>query len=81
MITRRDFGKYTTAGVGALAMGMSTRRAAAQDRPALVVAVDNLWANINTINGISTTTRRFFPYSLMRKRWNASYRATVESPS
>ena len=66
MITRRQFGRYS-AGAGALALAARGGAALAQDRPAITVAVDNLWANINTINGISTTTRRFFPniYSLL----------------
>lgn len=60
MITRRTFGKYSL-GAGALGL-LSPGVAFAQGtRPTLTVAVDNLWANINTINGISTTTRRFFP--------------------
>ncbi len=61
MITRRTFGKYSTAGAGALMLPGWARRAEAQDRPTITVAVDNLWANIAPINGISTTTRRFFP--------------------
>jgi peptide/nickel transport system substrate-binding protein len=60
MITRRSFGKYSL-GAGALALGSPAFRAWAAERPVLTVAVDNLWSNINTINGISTTTRRFFP--------------------
>lgn len=61
MITRRTFGQYSVA-AGAATM-LSGRWAFAQGaaRPTLTIAVDNLWANINTINGISTTTRRFFP--------------------
>lgn len=67
LISRRQFGKGAAAAAGALALGASGRAAFGQDRPALTVAVDNLWSNINTINGISTTTRRFFPniYSLI----------------
>ncbi|WP_172294767.1 ABC transporter substrate-binding protein [Pseudoruegeria sp. HB172150] len=66
MITRRDFGKYS-AGAGALTLAAGAKPLYAQDRPTLTIAVDNLWANINTINGISTSTRRFFPniYSLL----------------
>lgn len=60
MITRRTFGKYSL-GAGLYALASPTTRAFAQNRPTITVAVDNLWANINTINGISTTTRRFFP--------------------
>ena len=61
MITRRTFHKYSTAGAGALILPALAGRAHAQDRPTITVAVDNLWANIAPINGISTTTRRFFP--------------------
>lgn len=62
MLTRRTFGKFTLgAGAGALWLATPAGRAWAQSRPVLNVAVDNLWANINPINGISTTTRRFFP--------------------
>ena len=62
MITRRDFGAYTL-GAGAATLILPTRWAKAQGaaRPTVTIAVDNLWANINTVNGISTTTRRFFP--------------------
>lgn len=59
MLNRRTFGKYT--GASALAMMVPAGRVLAADRPTITIAVDNLWANINTINGISTTTRRFFP--------------------
>src|SRR5690606_4130842 len=59
MLTRRTFGKYTI-GASALAM-MPAGRVLAADRPTVTIAVDGLWANINTINGIATTTRRFFP--------------------
>ncbi len=59
MLNRRTFGKYS--GASALAMMIPASRALAADRPTITIAVDNLWANINTINGISTTTRRFFP--------------------
>ena len=59
MITRRQFHQYSA---GALALATGPHRAMAQGaRPTITVAVDNLWSNINTINGISTTTRRFFP--------------------
>lgn len=62
MISRRNFGKYSLA-AGASTLWLPGSLALAQDgsRPTLTIAVDNLWANINTINGISTTTRRFFP--------------------
>ena len=60
MLTRRTFGKVS-AGAAALAIGSPAGIAWAQERPTINVAVDNLWANINAINGISTTTRRFFP--------------------
>lgn len=70
MITRRGFGKLT-AGAGALAISATGTRLLAQgERPILNVAVDNLWSNFNTINGISTTTRRIFPniYSVLVER-------------
>lgn len=61
MITRRQFTRYS-AGIGAASLAIGPHRAWSQGtRPTITVAVDNLWANINTINGISTTTRRFFP--------------------
>ncbi|WP_299821819.1 hypothetical protein [uncultured Jannaschia sp.] len=61
MITRRTFGKYSI-GAGVLTLPRYARPVRAQgERPTLTVAVDNLWANIAPINGISTTTRRFFP--------------------
>jgi len=61
MITRRTFGKYSL-GAGVLTLPFPRQMAWAQGtRPTINVAVDNLWANINTVNGISTTTRRFFP--------------------
>lgn len=60
MITRRSFGKYSL-GAGAAAMLLPASRVMAQERPVITVAVDNLWANIAPVNGISTTTRRLFP--------------------
>ena len=60
MLTRRTFGKVTM-GAGAVAMLLPAGAALAADRPTVTIAVDNLWANIAPINGISTTTRRFFP--------------------
>lgn len=62
MITRRTLGTIAGAGAGALILPGWARQAMAQAaRPAITIAVDNLWSNLNTINGISTTTRRFFP--------------------
>jgi peptide/nickel transport system substrate-binding protein len=46
---------------GAAVMASPFRVWAQGERPTITIAVDNLWANIAPINGISTTTRRFFP--------------------
>ncbi len=60
MLTRRLFNQMGLGGVALLASPV--RKAwAAGERPTITIAVDNLWANIAPINGISTTTRRFFP--------------------
>ncbi|TKT78353.1 ABC transporter substrate-binding protein [Aquamicrobium sp. LC103] len=60
MFTRRDIGKLVI-GAGAVSLATPFKLASAQDRPTLTIAVDNLWQNMATINGISTTSRRIFP--------------------
>lgn len=61
MLTRRQMGSLVAGGAGALAAGVPLRQGLAASRPTITIAVDNLWANMATINGISTTTRRIFP--------------------
>lgn len=60
MITRRTFGTYTLA-AGAMTLPLPRFAFGQGTRPTLRIAVDNLWSNLNTITGISTTTRRIFP--------------------
>jgi len=60
MFTRRDLGKLA-AGAGAATVATPLRFARAQNRPALTIAVDNLWANMAPINGFATTSNRIFP--------------------
>lgn len=58
MPTRRDLG---TLAAGAAALSALPRPGFAQSRPTLTIAVDNLWANMAPINGLSTTSGRIFP--------------------
>jgi peptide/nickel transport system substrate-binding protein len=58
MYSRRDIGKLALGTAAGLAL--SNAPASAQGRPTLTIAVDNLWANMATINGISTTSQRIF---------------------
>ncbi|MGV8938613.1 MAG: ABC transporter substrate-binding protein [Allorhizobium sp.] len=60
MLTRRQLGQLGLGGAALLASPFRNAWAAGE-RPTITIAVDNLWANIAPINGISTTTRRFFP--------------------
>lgn len=59
MLNRRDFAKLTL-GTGAAVIAAPGSAFAQAVRPNITVAVDNLWSNLNTILGISTTTQRFF---------------------
>ncbi|KAB0266804.1 ABC transporter substrate-binding protein [Microvirga brassicacearum] len=67
MLTRRGaMGLLGGAGAASIAGGLGvtlpTRSAhAAQNRPTLTIAVDNLKETLAPINGLSTATRRFFP--------------------
>lgn len=60
MFTRREVGSLLLA-AGAVTLAGRVPLAQAQQRPTLNIAVDNLWATMAPINGISTTSRRIFP--------------------
>lgn len=60
MFTRREVGSLLLA-AGAATLASRIPLAHAQQRPTLNIAVDNLWATMSPINGISTTSRRIFP--------------------
>lgn len=60
MFTRREVGSLILA-AGAASLAARVPIAHAQQRPTLNIAVDNLWATMAPINGISTTSRRIFP--------------------
>lgn len=55
-LTRRNF--HRLLGAGALSALVAPKLAFAQDRPALVFAVDNLWPTMDPVIGISTTGGR-----------------------
>lgn len=57
MITRRTLHKYLM-GTTALALTTAPSKLLAQDRPALRIAVDNLWRTMSPMNGLSTTANR-----------------------
>ncbi len=58
MITRRTLNKFM-ASASALALGTAPAKLLAQgDRPALRIAVDNLWRTMSPLNGLSTTGNR-----------------------
>ncbi|WP_323772217.1 ABC transporter substrate-binding protein [Antarctobacter sp.] len=57
MITRRNLNK-SLLGASALALGTLPSIGMAQDRPAIRIAVDNLWRTMSPLNGLSTTGNR-----------------------
>jgi peptide/nickel transport system substrate-binding protein len=59
MFSRRDVAKLALGTAAGLAL--SDAPALAEGRPTLTIAVDNLWANMASINGIATTSQRIFP--------------------
>lgn len=59
MYSRRDIGKLALGSAAGLALSGAPAFSQAS-RPTLTIAVDNLWANMATINGISTSSQRIF---------------------
>lgn len=57
MITRRTLNKSLMS-VSALALASAPTALIAQDRPAIRIAVDNLWRTMAPLNGLSTTGNR-----------------------